>query len=100
MAFGSLALLFIALFGAWFWAGVTRPILARKAAGPISTGIGLLLTSGLVVVCAIGLAGWTLDIATPLAQVAFDLIAVPWLVVVFLGWFDRYAIYLRLTGGR
>jgi hypothetical protein len=100
MILGSLALLFIGIFAAWFWATGTRPMLAARAAGPLSSGICQLLTLGLVVTCAIGLLGWATDIKSQLLQLAFDVLAISWLLVVFVGYFDRYSTYLRITGRR
>jgi hypothetical protein len=97
---GSAALLAIGLFAAWFSATAALPALVAKHSGPISRGIVQLLTIGLIVICGIGILGWIVDIATPLTQAAFDVVGVVWLAVVFLGSFDGYARYLRLTGGR
>jgi predicted ABC-type sugar transport system permease subunit len=98
MAFRILLDIVIVALAAWFWPQCARPALTAARAAPAATWLVLGTTILTVVVYSLGAAAEIARIGGAARWWITTIIGVLWALIVGLGYFQKYALLLRLTG--
>jgi hypothetical protein len=93
----SLNIVIVAL-AAWFWPHCARPALTAVRAAPAATWLVLGITILTVVVYTLGAAAEIARIGGAAKWWITTIIGVLWMLIVGLGYFQNYALLVRLTG--